>query len=67
METNTELKYQMHVSGVSQWMIADVIGVSENTINRWLRHELTPEKKEAVMNAIETCKQNRKKEGALNE
>lgn len=61
MIVNNDVKAKMRTYEISQWMIADVIGVSENTINRWLRHQLPPQKRELLMNAIETCRQKKEK------
>ncbi len=54
----------MKKNGFYRWQVADAMGVSENTLNRWLRHELEPEKKAAVMAAIEKCKEARKDSAA---
>lgn len=56
MENNEKLREEMRVNGISQWMMADALGVSENTVNRWMRHPLPPEKERLFLNAIEHCK-----------
>ena len=60
---NKDLRDSIKKAGVKYWQIADAMGISPDTFTRRMRHELTPEKKEAVLDAIETCKQNQEKEG----
>ena len=36
-----------------QWEIAKIIGISEFTLSRWLREELTSERKKKITDAIE--------------
>ena len=57
---NEKIRNEMKQNGFYRWQVADAMGVSEGTLNRWLRHELEPEKKAAVMTAIEKCKEARK-------
>lgn len=54
----------MKESGFTHWQIADALGVNENTLSRWLRHELEPEKAAAIKAAIEKCKAARKEDSA---
>lgn len=37
---------------MKQWELADLLGVSEFTLTRWLRKELTEDKKEQLLKAI---------------
>lgn len=37
---------------IPYWMIAEVLGVSEGTLQRWMRKEMSVHKKEEVMDAI---------------
>lgn len=62
MIANNEVKNEMRTYGITQWMVADVLGISENTVNRWLRHDLTDERKKMILDAVETCRENRRKE-----
>ena len=41
-----------------QWMVAKKLGISEYTLVRWLRDELSEERKKAIYAAIEalSCK-----------
>lgn len=47
-----EIKRSASRKKVAIWMIADKIGISENTLYRWLRHDLPIEKQQLVLNAI---------------
>lgn len=47
-----ELKDLAYRNRVSLWMIADRIGVHENTLVRWLRHDLSEEKQHLILDAI---------------
>jgi hypothetical protein len=38
---------------LKNWLVAQEIGVSEFTFSRWLRYEISPEKKTLIMKAIE--------------
>lgn len=49
---NEALRETIHKSGLYQWQIAEHIGISEFTLCRWLRYELTTEQKEQIMQAI---------------
>jgi hypothetical protein len=49
---NKKIKDLMKEKGITQWKVADKMGVCEMTIIRLLRRELTPEKEQEVINAI---------------
>ena len=56
MQNNTAnytIKKTLRAYGLYYWEIADHIGVSESTLIRWLRKELSHEKKELLINAAE--------------
>lgn len=42
--------------GIKQYEVAEAIGVSEPTLTRWLRKEMSDDKKKQVMEAIESLK-----------
>ena len=50
---NQEIKKIAKDKRVPQWRIAQKIGVSEMTLTRWLRVDLTPEKRTLIINAID--------------
>ncbi len=35
------------------WEIADYIGIAQSTLTVWLRHELSEEKKQLMLDAVE--------------
>lgn len=58
---NVELRRRIQTSLCRQWEIADEIGINEATLSRMLRHELNPEMRERIEDAIDMI-QNRRKE-----
>ena len=50
---NQEIKNMIKEAGLHQWQIAEACGVSEWTFVRWLRHELSEERRKLVLKAIE--------------
>lgn len=52
MKTNDEVKAEAKSLGIPLWRIADELKISEPTMTRMLRHELTPEKKEQIRGII---------------
>ena len=53
---NIDIRTLARVENVHHWQIAEVLGVSEITFSRWLRKELSPEKKEEIRKAIKEAK-----------
>ena len=51
-KANREVREALHNKGMKQWELADMLGVSEFTLTRWLRKELTEDKKELLLKAI---------------
>lgn len=49
---NEEVKKMMKEKGLFQWQVAEMLGISEWQFSRYLRHELTSNKKSAVIEAI---------------
>ena len=50
---NRDIKERIKASGLHQYQIADLLGIGETTLVRWLRYELTPERREMILSAIE--------------
>ena len=50
---NAVVRAAIAKAGLHQWQIADVIGISEGTLTRWLRTELSDERREKVLAAID--------------
>lgn len=53
MKKNVEVRKMAQQSKVYLYEIADALGVSKPTFNRWLRKEMTEERKSEIFNAIE--------------
>ena len=53
---NKDLRKKIKESNLTHWRIAKCLGISEFTLSRWFREELTAEKKELIEKAIETLK-----------
>lgn len=51
-KANQEVREALHNKGMKQWELADMLGISEFTLTRWLRKELTEDKKELLLKAI---------------
>lgn len=49
---NTEIKELIRARGLKQWQVALALGVSERTLICWLRVELTDERKQRILDAI---------------
>lgn len=60
MIENIEIKQHIKDEGLTQWKIADAMGKSETTVNRWLRYPLNDEQKKMFADAIEKCKRERR-------
>lgn len=54
---NIEVRNAIKNSGLKYWQVADALNVSDSTFTKWLRKELDPEKKFAVLKAIDTLKE----------
>ncbi len=50
---NNEIRDRAKKYGVAFWQIADELGIAANTFSTWLRYELSNEKRERVMAAID--------------
>lgn len=50
---NIEIRELMQKYNISQWKLGELLGVCENTIQRWLRKELPEEKKQKILGAID--------------
>lgn len=56
---NKDLREEFRIADVRQWEVADAIGISEMTFVKWLRKELSDEKKKLVREAILKVKASR--------
>lgn len=51
-KANNDVRTAAKNAGITLWMLAAYIGVSEPTITRWMRFELSDEVKEKMFMAI---------------
>lgn len=51
-KANQEIREALQNKGMKQWELADMLGISEFTLTRWLRKELTEDKKELLLKTI---------------
>ena len=49
---NAEIRQELRIANMPLWALADALGVSEPTITRWMRHELSEERQQQIMDAI---------------
>lgn len=49
---NKYIRDEMQKTGVTQWQVADELGISESTLSRKMRYELTLEDKQRILKAI---------------
>jgi hypothetical protein len=49
---NKDLRDEFRIANVKQWEVADAIGISEMTFVKWLRRELSDDKKKLVREGI---------------
>lgn len=54
MKNNLEVRDRAKECGVKHWQIAVALGISEQTLMRWLRVPLSPEKENAILEAIQS-------------
>jgi len=51
---NREIRVSLLMNNIKHYEIAEALGVTEFTFARWLRKELSAERKQHVLKAIET-------------
>jgi hypothetical protein len=59
-EANQELRQKLRVNGIPLWKVAREVGVTECTIVRWFREELSGERLKRVENAVNVLMANQK-------
>lgn len=50
---NCEIRESLRMHSMKQWELADLLGLSEQTVCRWLRKELPEDKKILILEVIE--------------
>ena len=53
---NERIRNEVKAAGVYYWQVADYLGIASSTLAVWMRHELPPERAEAVREAIRKIK-----------
>lgn len=53
---NMEVRTAIEKRRLKYWEVAEAMNINPATLSRWLHTELKPEKKKAVMNAINSIK-----------
>ena len=53
MKRNETIKRRLRAEGVAQWRLAEAVGISDQTLYRLLRQEITPERFEELSAAID--------------
>ena len=53
---NQEIRQMIKAAKLTQWKVAKALGVSEFTLVRWLRDDLSEERRNAIYKAIEAAK-----------
>ncbi len=51
--TSNEIKQILKEKRIYQWEVAKVLGITEFTLTRWLREDLSHEKEEEIMKIID--------------
>lgn len=51
---NQEIRMELKERHIPQWKLGDLLGVSENTVNRKLRKELSTDEKQHILDVIRT-------------
>lgn len=49
---NLDIRNELTKANVKQWELADGLNISEPTLTRWLRHELSENKKAHLLSVI---------------
>lgn len=53
MKANQTVREEAKKKGVKLWQIAEHLGISEPTMTRWMRTELSAQKENMILNAID--------------
>ncbi|MBU2703177.1 hypothetical protein Ga0466249_004313 [Sporomusaceae bacterium BoRhaA] len=50
---NKDIRVKIALSLIPKWKIAEMVGIADATFSRWLRRELSEEKKQRILVAID--------------
>ena len=59
MQTNIRIREAMLRTGLKQWQVAEIIGVTEETMSRKMRYELSDKEQDNIIILIEAYTQKR--------
>lgn len=54
---NLDIRAAIQASGFKYYLVADQAGISDTTLSKWLRKEMSPEKKKKIFEAINQLKE----------
>ena len=54
MKANQEIRDQIFFNRLKNWEVAQAVGISDSRLSVWLRTELSDERKERVLKAIDS-------------
>ena len=54
MQNNTIIRRALFDAGMRQWQLAELLGITEFTLSRKLRHELPEEEQIRIVNLIQS-------------
>lgn len=57
---NQDIKNAIKKASIYQYEVADKMGIAETTLVRWLRYQLTEDKRKQIKNAIDELKKGSK-------
>ena len=63
MKANLDVRERIKRARVKHWEVANCLGVSEQTLMRWLRVPLSDEKKRAIFAVVEAMERGRMNNG----
>lgn len=58
-KANKDIRDYLERYYIKNWQLAKELGVHETTLCRWLRYELSNDKKDKILKAIERIKESR--------
>jgi len=53
---NTEIREAIQRFGLKYWEVAERVGIADTTLTKWLRRELSDERRSQVLAAIDELK-----------
>ncbi len=63
LKANQKVRDAAKVAGIKQWEIANFLGISEPTIVRWMRTQMTADREKTVLHAIAELARKKQMEG----